>query len=344
MKKVLIPLLVLSVLCLAVVPIFSSSTTASADESSVLSTFQFGYFSFPAPSVITNYVWNSSLQDFDLNTNDLVMTLSGGTESGSSGTVSILSYGRLNYGMRLDFPSSSRYYRWSIFNSDTQSYGQSMTLSGHNASTIYYLITQSASSWFAIDDGSRISYIEPVALNVISRANVSLENPYGLNQYNYNDWSDVPISFNSYYVIPIVASLYDFSHSFTIYNSSTTDHAFSFVMFYQHNPDTYQYAYDKGFYDGSQEGYSQGKQEGISIGDQQGYDRGFEEGKERGYQEGLVADEPLSAFQALLVGANQALQTPLFGEGSGAFSIMDFVVIALGLGLLFWFLKMFAGG
>lgn len=83
---------------------------------------------------------------------------------------------------------------------------------------------------------------------------------------------------------------------------------------------------------------------GLTTGQNNGYNQGYNDGKEvgynQGYNAGLVEGTPSSALAGIVSGASNILQIPLFGD----FTLGAFIGIIIGIGLLFLFLKIFAGG
>ena len=86
--------------------------------------------------------------------------------------------------------------------------------------------------------------------------------------------------------------------------------------------------------------YSAGLTTGQNNGYNQGYNVGKDVGYKQGYDAGLVEGTPTSALAGIVSGVSNILQIPLFGD----FTLGAFVGIIIGIGLLFLFLKIFAGG
>lgn len=83
---------------------------------------------------------------------------------------------------------------------------------------------------------------------------------------------------------------------------------------------------------------------GLTIGQNNGYNQGYNEGKNfgynQGYNAGLAEGTPTSALAGIVSGVSNILGIPLFGD----FTLGAFISIIIGIGLLFLFLKIFAGG
>lgn len=83
---------------------------------------------------------------------------------------------------------------------------------------------------------------------------------------------------------------------------------------------------------------------GLTTGQNNGYNQGYNDGKDvgydQGYNAGLAEGTPTSALAGIVSGVSNILQIPLFGD----FTLGAFVGIIIGIGLLFLFLKIFAGG
>lgn len=83
---------------------------------------------------------------------------------------------------------------------------------------------------------------------------------------------------------------------------------------------------------------------GLTTGQNNGYNQGYTDGKNvgynQGYNAGLAEGTPTSALAGIVSGVSNILQIPLFGD----FTLGAFVGIIIGIGLLFLFLKIFAGG
>ena len=86
--------------------------------------------------------------------------------------------------------------------------------------------------------------------------------------------------------------------------------------------------------------YSAGLTTGQNNGYNQGYNIGKDVGYKQGYDAGLAEGTPTSALAGIVSGVSNILQIPLFGD----FTLGAFVGIIIGIGLLFLFLKIFAGG
>lgn len=83
---------------------------------------------------------------------------------------------------------------------------------------------------------------------------------------------------------------------------------------------------------------------GLTTGQNNGYNQGYNDGKDvgynQGYNAGLAEGTPTSALAGIVSGVSNILQIPLFGD----FTLGAFIGIIIGVGLLFLFLKIFAGG
>lgn len=83
---------------------------------------------------------------------------------------------------------------------------------------------------------------------------------------------------------------------------------------------------------------------GLTTGQNNGYNQGYNDGKDvgynQGYNAGLAEGTPTSALAGLVSGVSNILQIPLLGD----FTLGAFIGIIIGIGLLFLFLKIFAGG
>ena len=83
---------------------------------------------------------------------------------------------------------------------------------------------------------------------------------------------------------------------------------------------------------------------GLTTGENNGYNQGYNVGKDVGYKQGydagLSEGTPTSALAGIVSGVSNILQIPLFGN----FTLGAFISIIIGIGLLFLFLKIFAGG
>ena len=83
---------------------------------------------------------------------------------------------------------------------------------------------------------------------------------------------------------------------------------------------------------------------GLTTGQNNGYNQGYNDGKvvgyDQGYNAGLAEGTPTSALAGIVSGVSNILQIPLFGN----FTLGAFISIIIGIGLLFLFLKIFAGG
>lgn len=83
---------------------------------------------------------------------------------------------------------------------------------------------------------------------------------------------------------------------------------------------------------------------GLTTGQNNGYNQGYNDGKDvgynQGYNAGLAEGTPTSALAGIVSGVSNILQIPLFGD----FTLGAFIGIIIGIGLLFLFLKIFAGG
>lgn len=83
---------------------------------------------------------------------------------------------------------------------------------------------------------------------------------------------------------------------------------------------------------------------GLTTGQQDGYNQGYNDGKNvgynQGYSDGIAEGTPTSALAGIVSGVSNILQIPLFGN----FTLGGFISIIIGIGLLFLFLKIFAGG
>lgn len=83
---------------------------------------------------------------------------------------------------------------------------------------------------------------------------------------------------------------------------------------------------------------------GLTTGQNNGYNQGYNDGKDvgynQGYNAGLAEGTPTSALAGIVSGVSNILQIPLFGN----FTLGSFLSIIIGIGLLFLFLKIFAGG
>lgn len=83
---------------------------------------------------------------------------------------------------------------------------------------------------------------------------------------------------------------------------------------------------------------------GLTTGQNNGYNQGYNDGKDvgynQGYNAGLAEGTPTSALAGIVSGVSNILQIPLFGN----FTLGSFISIIIGIGLLFLFLKIFAGG
>lgn len=83
---------------------------------------------------------------------------------------------------------------------------------------------------------------------------------------------------------------------------------------------------------------------GLTTGQNNGYNQGYNDGKNVGYQQGynagLAEGTPTSALAGIVSGVSDILGIPLFGD----FTLGAFISIIIGIGLLFLFLKIFAGG
>lgn len=83
---------------------------------------------------------------------------------------------------------------------------------------------------------------------------------------------------------------------------------------------------------------------GLTSGQNYGYNQGYNDGKNvgynQGYNAGLAEGTPTSALAGIVSGVSNILQIPLFGD----FTLGSFIAIIIGIGLLFLFLKIFAGG
>lgn len=86
--------------------------------------------------------------------------------------------------------------------------------------------------------------------------------------------------------------------------------------------------------------YSAGLITGQNNGYNQGYDDGKNVGYNQGYNDGVAEGTPTSALAGIVSGVSNILQIPLFGN----FTLGGFISIIIGIGLLFLFLKIFAGG
>lgn len=86
--------------------------------------------------------------------------------------------------------------------------------------------------------------------------------------------------------------------------------------------------------------YSAGLTTGQNNGYNQGYDDGKNVGYNQGYNDGLAEGTPTSALAGIVSGVSNILQIPLFAD----FTLGGFISIIIGIGLLFLFLKIFAGG
>lgn len=86
--------------------------------------------------------------------------------------------------------------------------------------------------------------------------------------------------------------------------------------------------------------YSAGLTTGQNNGYNQGYDDGKNVGYNQGYNDGLAEGTPTSALAGIVSGVSNILQIPLFGD----FTLGGLISIIIGIGLLFLFLKIFAGG
>lgn len=86
--------------------------------------------------------------------------------------------------------------------------------------------------------------------------------------------------------------------------------------------------------------YSAGLTTGQNDGYNQGYNVGKDVGYKQGYEAGLAEGTPTSALASIVSGVSNILQIPLFGN----FTLGSFISIIIGIGLLFLFLKIFAGG
>lgn len=86
--------------------------------------------------------------------------------------------------------------------------------------------------------------------------------------------------------------------------------------------------------------YSAGLTTGQNNGYNQGYDDGKNVGYNQGYNDGLAEGTPTSALAGIVSGVSNILEIPLFGN----FTLGGLISIIIGIGLLFLFLKIFAGG
>lgn len=138
--------------------------------------------------------------------------------------------------------------------------------------------------------------------------------------------------------------------------------------------DGYTLAYDAGYEDGKVTGHNTGYEEGYYVGYDDGYtlayDVGYEDGKVTGYYSGYTSgsadgynkgyDAGINEQQSEILGKNllgETFSAPIEALGKFkiiqwqsqdgdivAISMLDVVSAALGVTLVMWFLKMFAGG
>lgn len=86
--------------------------------------------------------------------------------------------------------------------------------------------------------------------------------------------------------------------------------------------------------------YSAGLITGQNNGYNQGYDDGKNDGYNQGYNAGVAEGTPTSALAGIVSGVSNILEIPLFAD----FTLGGLISIIIGIGLLFLFLKIFAGG
>lgn len=86
--------------------------------------------------------------------------------------------------------------------------------------------------------------------------------------------------------------------------------------------------------------YSAGLTTGQNDGFNQGYNVGKDDGYKQGFDAGLAEGTPTSALAGIISGVSNILGIPLFGD----FTLGGLISIIIGIGLLFLFLKIFAGG
>lgn len=169
---------------------------------------------------------------------------------------------------------------------------------------------------------------------------------------SYSDSKNIPLSKDWYEQMLLTSS--SVLASFEVYNSSgnivsedswtvPSDYQTFFVMVYFDgitHPFQNEFLQRKFWNAVSSAKYSAGLTTGQNNGYNQGYNDGKNVGYNQGYNAGLAEGTPTSALAGIVSGVSNILQIPLFGD----FTLGSFIAIIIGIGLLFLFLKIFAGG
>ena len=169
---------------------------------------------------------------------------------------------------------------------------------------------------------------------------------------SYSDSKNIPLSKDWYEQMLLTSS--SVLASFEVYNSSgnivsedswtvPSDYQTFFVMVYFDgitHPFQNEFLQRKFWNAVSSAKYSAGLTTGQNNGYNQGYNDGNNVGYNQGYNAGLAEGTPTSALAGIVSGVSDILQIPLFGD----FTLGSFIAIIIGIGLLFLFLKIFAGG
>lgn len=168
-----------------------------------------------------------------------------------------------------------------------------------------------------------------------------------------NIGSEIPISQSSEWYAQMGVASSDSLGGFYVYDSSgaevvedswtvPSDYQSYFVFVYYHTgmPFANEFLQRKFWNAVSSAKYSAGLTTGQNKGYNQGYNDGKDVGYNQGYSAGLAEGTPTSALAGIVSGVSNILQIPLFGD----FTLGAFIGIIIGIGLLFLFLKIFAGG